>query len=167
MEFSDLVKIGTLGSAIDRDGMIRFKLLPEYLDLPLTDLFLIFKKNKVRYVSVIKEDETHGMRLLLDDTEIMTEAAEEKGVIIALPSNELAELQQNNGVVSYIDYNIVFSDEFIGKIIDEYDNGAQNIITISNGDKEFMIPLVEKYVQEINHDIKQIIVQNIEELRNL
>ena len=167
MKFSDLVKIGTLGSAIDRDGMIRFKLLPEYLDLSLTDLFLIFKNNKVRYVSVLKEDETHGMRLLLDDAEVMTEAAEEKGVIIALPSNELSELLQNQGIISYIDYDIVFSEDFIGKVTDEYDNSAQFIITVSNGVKEFMIPLVEKYVQEINHDIKQIIVKNIDELRNL
>jgi len=168
MNFSDLIKIGTLGSALDRDGMIRFKLLPEYLDVSLTDLFLIFKNKKVRYVSVIKEGEKHGMRLLLDDTEVMTEAAVEKGVVLALPSSELVSIIQQQENDNLIGYHVYQGDILLGKVSEEYDNGSHEVITVlSDKNEEFMIPVVEKYIRKVDHETATITVEDIDQLRYL
>lgn len=168
MNFSDLIKIGTLGNSIDRNGMIRFKLLPQFIDIKLNDLFLIFKNNKVRYVSVINEDNSRGSRFILDDTESMAEAVEEKSVILALPKDEIDNKLLESETINLMDYSIFFGNRIIGEVIDSFDNSVHQTITILTDDgDDFMIPVVEKYILKIDPSEKMIIVQDIEELRDL
>jgi len=167
MKLSDLVKIGTLGNSIDKEGMIKCNLKADFIEIELRDLFLIFKNNKVRYVSVIKEDNSRYYRILLDDTEVMKEAAEEKGVFIALPQNEIKVFSENYHN-NLINYKVFCNNDEIGIVVDELDNSAQTVITIQTKDgKDFMIPVVDKYVTQIDTDNKFIFTKEIEELQTL
>jgi ribosomal 30S subunit maturation factor RimM len=168
MKISELIKIGTLGNSIDKAGFIRFKLYPEFVDIDLENLFLIFKDNKVRYVSVVQEDNNRGSRFLLDDTEVMTEAAEERNVFIALTAEEIAQQKSSEVLSNLRSFKVIETDKLIGEVAEVLDNGFQKLIVVKkNEGDEFMIPWVEHYITEIDLPQKQIIVADIGELIDL
>ncbi|MFO7895918.1 MAG: hypothetical protein R6U84_03195 [Candidatus Cloacimonadales bacterium] len=168
MKISDLVKIGTLGNALDKAGFIRFKLYPEFNEIVLDNLFLIFKNNKVRYVSVVQEDNDRGSRFLLDDTEVMTEAAEEKNVFIALTAEEIARYTTQLGIPDLIGFQVLSAGQMVGEVIELLDNSAQKLLVVKSSEgHEFMIPLVERYIVEIDQLQKQIMTADIEQLIDL
>ena len=168
MRISDLIKIGTLGNSIDKDGMVKCNLIPDFIDIELRDLFLIFKNEKVRYVSVVEEQNSKNYRILLDDTEVMKEATQEKGVIIALAQEDIEDYFEIKGLTRLINYKVFENDQEIGIVINEFDNSAHAVITIqTDDDKEFMVPVVENYIDEIDVDNKLVVVKNIEQLKEL
>lgn len=168
MKISELIKIGTLGNSIDKAGFIKFKLYPEFVDIELENLFLIFKDNKVRYVSVVQEDNNRGSRLLLDDTEVMIEAAEERNVFIALTSEEIAQYQNTDALPDLRRFQVIAADMLIGEVAEILDNNLQKLIVVKKSDgDEFMIPWVEHYITAIDLPQKQIRVADIQELIDL
>lgn len=167
MKLSDLIKIGTLGNTINKDGMVKCNLKSDFIDINLENVFLIFRDDKVRYVSVIKESQSGVFRIILDDIEVMQEAVKEKDVIIALPQNEIEAFGKSYHD-NLINYKIFQDNIEIGYVIEEFDNFAQKIITIKTEDgQDFMIPVVEKYIIQIDNNSKSINVKEIDGLLEL
>ena len=62
-----------------------------------------------------------------------------------------------------IDCNIVYNSNILGKITEiVYNNG--NILLKINGDKSFYIPVKGDYIEKVNINNKEVIVNNIEGL---
>ncbi|MBT3756689.1 MAG: hypothetical protein HOG24_10455, partial [Candidatus Cloacimonetes bacterium] len=67
MLVSDLVAIGKLGKLIDEDGYIPFKPGKNFHPDLLGNIFLVFRNNSVRYVTV--EEVKKNYRIKIDDSE--------------------------------------------------------------------------------------------------
>ena len=60
----------------------------------------------------------------------------------------------------------VFNNEniFIGKVKDIIDNTAQPVLVIKNNSEEYLVPMVEKYVEDIDLVNSKIVINPIDDL---
>lgn len=69
---------------------------------------------------------------------------------------------------SLIDFEVFDnSDESLGLVIDEMDNGAHLIIVVATSSGSLMIPVVEEYVLNIDNENRSIYCQNLNLLEDL
>lgn len=166
MEISDLITIGRLGKSIDKNGFITFK--PDRIFQPsfLTDVFLIFTDNRVRYVTITETDTQKGFKIKIDDTEVALEAAIDGRVQVSLPREDIDNLLKSHGTPGFTGMNIIFEKKHIGKVVDVFNNSAYDVLVVElDSGRELMIPKVDHYVKKINNN--SIFVKNIEGLLKL
>ncbi len=87
MLISDLVAIGKLGKLIDENGFIPFKPGRNFYPELLGNVFLVFRNNSVRYVTV--EEVQNNYRIKIDDVESAKLATDEGNVKVMLPNSEV------------------------------------------------------------------------------
>ncbi|MDD8048947.1 MAG: ribosome maturation factor RimM [Thomasclavelia sp.] len=61
-----------------------------------------------------------------------------------------------------IGLNVYENDNLIGVVNDIYDNGAQSVLIVTNGNDKKMIPYVKQFIKEVDIDNKRINVELIE-----
>ena len=64
-------------------------------------------------------------------------------------------------------YTAYHRDKAIGTIIDVVENTAQNLFVIEQGEKEFLVPAVEAFIQRIEHPEKFVYLELPEGLLDL
>jgi ribosomal 30S subunit maturation factor RimM len=161
MLISDLVTIGKLGKVIDENGFIPFKAGKNFHLELLGNIFLVFRDNSVRYVTV--EEVTKNYRIKIDDSETAKHAADEGNVKVMIPKIEIESLQEELGYDDHVGKSIIFNSEAIGKVIEILSNSVYDLLVCElNNKKELMIPLLDKFILEINDG--NITVQCIEGL---
>ena len=161
MLISDLVAIGKLGKLIDENGFIPFKAGKNFHPELLGNIFLVFRNNSVRYVTV--EEVTKNYRIKIDDSEIAKNVADEGNVKIMLPKIEVKFLTEELGYDDHVGKVIIFKSEVMGKVVEILNNSVYDLLVCElNNKKELMIPLLDKFVLEI--DDESITVQSIEGL---
>jgi len=164
MQISDLVAIGKLGKLIDENGFIPFKPGKNFHQDLLKDIFLVFKNNSVRYVTVDKI--INSYRIKIDDEETAKLAADEGNVKVMLPKSEIEAMDNKLNINNHIGKKIIFNSNSIGEVVDIIDNSVYDLITckLDNG-KELIIPMIDQFITEVNDD--EISVTNIEGLLEL
>ncbi|MEA2095401.1 MAG: hypothetical protein U9P73_01735 [Candidatus Cloacimonadota bacterium] len=161
MLISDLVAIGKLGKLIDENGFIPFKPGKNFHPDLLENIFLIFRNNSVRYVTV--EEVIKNYRIKIDDSETAQAAADEGNVKVMLPKIEIESLKKELDIDDHVGKEIIFNSEAIGKVIEILNNSVYDLLVCElNNKQELMIPLLDKFILEINDD--SITVQSIEGL---
>ena len=65
-----------------------------------------------------------------------------------------------------IGFNVISNGSSIGSIIDVIENTAQNLFLIE-GEKEFLVPAVEAFIKEIDHQNKIVYLELPEGLLDL
>ncbi|MCK4653281.1 MAG: hypothetical protein KAU01_02430 [Candidatus Cloacimonetes bacterium] len=166
MEISALITIGRLGKSIDKNGFITFK--PEKIFQPsfLTNVFLLFTDNRVRYVTVTETDQQKGFKIKIDDAEVVLEAAIDGRVQVKLSKEDIGNLLKSRKIKCFTGMNIIFEKKDIGKVVDVFNNSAYDVLVVElDSGKELMIPKVDYYVERINKE--SIFVKNIEGLLKL
>ncbi|MDA3813730.1 MAG: hypothetical protein PF570_05695 [Candidatus Cloacimonetes bacterium] len=164
MLISDLVKIGKLGKLIDENGFISFKPGENFHPDLLGNIFLVFKDNSVRYVTV--EEVTKNYRIKLDDSETAQFAADEGHVKVMLPKIEIESLIKELDIDDHVGQEIIFKSEVIGKVVEILNNSVYDLLVCElNNKQELMIPLLDKFILEIKDD--NITVQDIEGLMKI
>ncbi len=85
---------------------------------------------------------------------------------LLIDESQLSELDENEffwfdliGLEVYTNRN-----EYIGKVSDLLDNGAQEILIVRDDKREVLIPFVEKFIMETNMEESKIIINPIEGL---
>lgn len=63
-----------------------------------------------------------------------------------------------------LNMDVYFNDKVIGKVIEISDNGPQDLLRISDGDKSFLVPFLDEFIGEIDVKSQKIILKNIEGL---
>lgn len=67
-----------------------------------------------------------------------------------------------------LDYEVLNDqEEHIGLVIDLMDSGAQTVLTVATTSGSLLIPLVDEFVVEVNHEAQTIQCQNLEILEDL
>ena len=161
MLVSDLAAIGKLGKLIDENGFILFKPGKNFHPEFLGNIFLVFRNNSVRYVTV--EEVIKNYRIKIDDSETAKLAADEGNVKVMLPKIEIESLHKELGYDDHVGKSIIFNSEAIGKVIEILNNSVYDLLVCELKNKqELMIPLLNKFVLEINDD--NITVHGIEGL---
>lgn len=168
MQISDLIPIGRLGSKVDKEGFIPFHANAGFqCDLiNIDEFFLIFKDNRVKFVTLLAVDDTRQTRIKLAETDVTAEAARENNVLVFLPRQQLKKLMGENTEVAEMGMTAWFNNEPVGELIDIFDNGAHEVLVFAGKEgREFLVPDVEYFVEGIREGI--ILLRNIEELLDL
>ena len=164
MLISDLVKIGKLGKLIDENGFIPFKPDKNFHPEFLGNIFLVFRNNSVRYVTV--EEVTKNYRIKIDDSETAQSAADEGNVKVMLPNIEIESLNIELDIDDHVGKEIIFKSEIIGEVVEILNNSVYDLLVCElNNKQELMIPLLDKFILEINDN--NITVQDIEGLMKI
>ncbi len=67
-----------------------------------------------------------------------------------------------------LDYEVLNDqNKHIGLVIDFMDSGAQTVLTVATTSGSLLIPLVDEFVVEVNHEAQTIRCQNLEILEGL
>ncbi len=164
MQISDLVAIGKLGNKIDEKGFIPFIKFTNFQLQYLTDVFLVFKDNRVRYVSIVETSSIRGFNVKLDDTEIAKNVAYTGNVKVMIAQTEIME--NSTKIEEFIGKNVVFRNNKIGVVKNTFDNSAHIVLVVElKKGKELLVPAVDYYLEKV--DDRFIFLENIEELLNL
>lgn len=164
MQISDLVAIGKLGKLIDENGFIPFKPNKNFHLNLLENIFLVFKDNSVRYVTV--EKLINSNRIKIDDSETAKTAADEGNVRVMLPKIEIDTYKKQLNFDDQVGKKIIFNSKSIGEVVDIINNSVYELLICNlNDGKELIIPLLDNFVLEINDE--DISVINIEGLMEI
>jgi ribosomal 30S subunit maturation factor RimM len=164
MLISDLVEIGKLGKLMDEDGFIPFKPGIDFQPDFLENVFLVFKNNSVRYVTV--EEVKKNYRIKIDDVESAKLAANERNVKVMLPKSVVESFIKTLDINDHVGKEIIFNSEVIGKVVELLNNSVYDLLICELKNKqELMIPLLDKFILDINDE--NITVHGIEGLMEL
>ncbi|MBT4575282.1 MAG: hypothetical protein HOB92_02320 [Candidatus Cloacimonetes bacterium] len=151
MLISDLVAIGKLGKLIDEDGYIPFKPGKNFHPDLLGNIFLVFRNNSVRYVTV--EEVKKNYRIKIDDSETAQTAADEGNVKVMLPKGEIDTFVKTLDIDDHVGKRIIFKSEVIGKVVEILNNSVYDLLVCELENKqELMIPLLDKFIIKINDE---------------
>jgi ribosomal 30S subunit maturation factor RimM len=151
MLISDLVAIGKLGKLIDEDGYIPFKPGKNFHPDLLGNIFLVFRNNSVRYVTV--EEVKKNYRIKIDDSETAQTAADEGNVKVMLPKGEIDTFVKTLDIDDHVGKIIIFKSEVIGKVVEILNNSVYDLLVCELENKqELMIPLLDKFIIKINDE---------------
>lgn len=166
MKLSDLVQIGQIGKKIYNDGCIKLKVDNNFKSLikNIRDVFLVFKDNRVRYVTIDKVYLRKNPRIKFLEKEVMTEIGKSGKVKLMLPE----EKTTNQDSEYIIRFKVIWNNKEIGHVVQVIDNSFQKLLLIKKkNEDEFFIPLVDVYVKSVDSKNREIIVKNISELLDL
>ncbi|MBN1948122.1 MAG: hypothetical protein JW784_00100 [Candidatus Cloacimonetes bacterium] len=168
MQICDLVPIGRLGRKADKEGFIDFHADAGFKNnlIDISEIFLIFKNNRVKFVTLLAVDNARQPRIKLAEMDVTAEAARENNVVVLLTRQQLKELTGDNTEVAEMGMIAWFNNEPVGELIDIFDNGAHEVLVIARKEgKEILVPNVEYFVAGVREN--NILLQNIEELLDL
>jgi 16S rRNA processing protein RimM len=172
---SRLYEIGRVGRPRGLDGWVRFEPDSSYAAT-------IFSENRIVYIS---EDRSGYRPLRIED--LYTEEKRNKVSFFVkfdmITSRTLAEEIKDKALFSdqfdpeaedepavadtkdYTGYDIIDDDnESIGSVLDVMDNPAHSILEVKVGKGSMLIPFVDEYVSEIDHDDRLIRCRNLDQL---
>ncbi len=168
MLLTDLVQIGKLGKFINDDGFINLKVTREFKEnyLRFPDIFLVFKDDRVRLVTLENVSTERGFKLRFKELDIVEEGIRTGDIRVMLPREDIRDVDQDSNEISFLGNDIYYSGKIIARVVDVFFNNVYNIFVCEMQDgTEFMIPDVDYYVcEKISGKLK---VRNIEELIGL
>lgn len=81
---------------------------------------------------------------------------------------DINSLEKNDEDTFYhyelLNMDVYYKGDFIGKISEISDYGAQDLIRIDNKNKSFLVPFVDDFIESIDVNNKKIVLKNIEGL---
>jgi 16S rRNA processing protein RimM len=115
-------------------------------------IFYFFKKNRIKFFDINTIEEGEKLR----------------GYTLNILKSDLPKLNKDeyylNDLIGYL--LIDSSNKNYGIVSDVLAFPANNVLSVTMGNKEYLIPLIDDVVLEINHDNKKIIIDPIEGLFN-
>lgn len=167
MQLTDLIPIAKVAGVAD-DGFIALKPYKNFLDsyLEVKDLFLVFKDNRVRYVTltVVRQEKTPFIKIR--EIDVLEEITKPDEVQVRLAPEQIGMHGEETEKDSTIGKRAVFQEKYLGTVSDWFHNGAHNVLVITmENEHEVMIPDVDQFVLDETDD--SIIFQNIGDLLEL
>lgn len=167
------VEIGRIGRPRGLDGVVRFMPNQNFTD----DLFdranLFYMKNErsdlvpSRIDSVHVETQRNHQSFFVKFDMIANrtdaEEAQNKAVFIKTEIFDKVAEPAEEGE-SFIGYTIEYNGEEFGKVLDVMMNPAHPILEVKHGAGTILIPMVEEYVEETDHEKGIIFCINLDQL---
>ena len=117
MQLSELVPIGKLGNSIDSEGFIKLRKTKDFKEsyLKLTDIFLVFKDNRVRLVTLMDVSKSRGHKLKFKETDIVRDGISTGSVKVMLAGEDIDEIE--NPEEDWIGMEVFFSGKGLSTIL--------------------------------------------------
>ncbi len=116
----------------------------------------------------IKRYRVHKGALIMDFAEIpdMNFAETLKGQELFVPKDKLPSLPEGRFYIADILGMDVLTQEGrnLGKVTDVFKTGSNDVYTVKNGKKEYLIPVIDDVVRDFDTENKRIIITPIEGL---
>ncbi len=145
--------------------------------LPFSGEFSSFKNFSKLYISLENNNppkftisrsrnQKNHIIVKLKDIDSIDEAEKLKGLMVFIDKEELPEKEEDEYYWFELIGMDVFNteDELIGKVKDLMDNSAQPILVIKNNSDEILVPMVDKFVKDIDTKNSKIVINPIEGL---
>ncbi len=161
----DLKEVGYFSKTHGIKGHLVLKSEREFYFEDVNALFVELSGNKAPYfISDIKETNT-GITVLLEDVDAIEKAKLLVGKKVFVDSQYLSEEEEIENLVGYELIDAAFGS--LGEILEVNDSGPQVLVSINYKEKEVILPLVEDFIENINHVSKKIKFKAPEGLINL
>lgn len=95
------------------------------------------------------------------------EAEKLKGKTLYLPKEELHELEEDEFYYHELEGCKVINEkgEETGIVTDILETGANLVLRVKNGDKQYLLPFVDAFVKDVNPESKTIVIEEMDGLR--
>ena len=121
---------------------------------------VIFISMKITHFSYTKG----FVYLYLDGITSIDEANKYREYTIYCLDDNLNENKNTYHFLTLKDMRVVSNNKVIGKVIDIESNGRQDLLRIDTGNKTFLMPFLDDFIENIDKDNKTIYVKGIEVL---
>jgi len=172
---SRFFEIGRIGRARGLDGWVRF--LPEnsLVDQFLSESPIVYFKNDrggyqpLRIEEFYAEEKKNQVSFFVKFDMITSrtdaESLNDKG-IYSDRFDPLAEMDNDSPdtEVDLSGYTILYQSESLGHVLDTFDTPAHTILEVKVDSGSLLIPFVDEFIEQINHDDSTIICRNLDQL---
>ena len=120
------------------------------IEYKIERIFYSFRKNRIKFFEINTIDEADDLR----------------GYIVNIDRSDLPEINDSEYYLSdLVGYSLIDkSNKNYGKVIEVLALPANSVLNVSKDDKEYLIPLIDDVVLEVNQNQKVIIIDPIEGL---
>ena len=161
----DLKEIGYFSKTHGVKGHLVLKSDKEFYFEEVNAFFVEIEGNKAPYfVSEIKETNT-GLTVLLEDVNAIEKAKLLVGKPVFIDEKFLSEDGDNEDWVGYELIDSSFGS--LGNILEVNDSGPQVLVNILYKEKEVILPLIDEFIESVDHEQKKIRFNAPEGLINL
>ena len=156
-------EIGQIVNTFGIKGFVKVKPFTDDLERfeELKTILVIKNKNMIE-MKIEEVKYQKGMVLLkLEGIEDMTMAEKYKGCYIKIHRKDARELEEGTYFIADIIGSDVYTDtdEYLGKVEDIYNTGAQDIYVVKNDfGKQILLPSIKEVILDINIEKQKVIV---------
>lgn len=163
---NDYIKVGKIVNTHGIKGYLKC--------VPLTDDMERFEE--LKYIYTEKDNKKRRLRdvwyrnnivyILLEDINDMSIAETFRDSYISILEDQLRELPEDSYYIFDLEDMEVYSEdgEYLGKIKEIYQTGANDVYEITNENKSFLIPAVKDVVKKVDVENKRMVINVIEGL---
>lgn len=170
------VEIGRIGRPRGLEGVVRFMPNQNFVDDLFDRVDLFYMKNERSdlvpsridsvYVEAKRNDQTFFVKFDMIANRTDAEEAQNKAVFIKADLfDEVAEPAEEDD--SLFGYRIQYNGEEFGEVLDVLRNPAHPILEVKHGTGTILIPMVDEYVDEMDHENGIIFCINLNQLTDL
>ena len=122
--------------------------------------------NPPKFIITRSRNQKGNVIVKLEGIDSIDDAEQLKGLMVFIDKRELPEKADDEYYWFELIGMEVFdnNDKLIGKVKDIMDNTAQTILVINNDSEEYLVPFVEKFVEDIDLKNSKIVINPIEGL---
>lgn len=163
---NDYIKVGKIVNTHGIKGYLKC--------VPLTDDMERFEE--LKYIYTEKDNKKRRLKdvwyrnnivyILLEDINDMSTAETFRDSYISILEDQLRELPEDSYYIFDLEDMEVYSEdgEYLGKIKEIYQTGANDVYEITNENKSFLIPAVKDVVKKVDVENKRMVINVIEGL---
>jgi 16S rRNA processing protein RimM len=91
-----------------------------------------------------------------------------KGIRVFLPESEVPDEAEDEGPYLFIGYSVLNdSGENEGEVLDIMENPAHPLLQIKDSSGTYLVPFVEAFIMDADHEHQTITIRNLEAFRGL
>lgn len=167
------VDIGRIGRPRGLDGVVRFMPNKFFLDGLFDQTDLLYMRDSRSDLIPVRIQNLHieskrNQRSFFVKFDMITDRAgaeEAQNRILFIESrylNDLLPVTETED--SVIGYTIRYLDADFGEVLDIMDNPAHPILEVKAGAGTLLIPMVDEYIERIDHDHHVLVCKNLDQL---
>lgn len=156
----DYIYVGKIVNTHGIKGELRLISDFERKDLVFKKGFFVFIDNEKFEINSYRVHKNFDMLTFVGYNDI-NEVLKYKGKNVYVLRSSLSNVTLKTDLILY---DVYMDDKKIGNVVDFFNNTKYDLMVISNGVKEFLVPYLDNFILNIDYDLKKISIVNMEGL---
>lgn len=162
-----LIRIGILANTHGLRGEVKIKSLSDFTELRFVKGAQIYLQHQGELLplTITQIREARGLLVVkFQGYDDINQVEPWKGDDIVLYEEDLHELEEDEAYFyELIDCDVVdMNNQYLGKVVEVIETGANAILRVRNDDKDVLIPYVKAFVKKFDRSLKQIQVEMLD-----